>query len=231
MQNNFEYSKTLLHYCLRKKIQFIYASSAAVYGAKKIFDDRDPNQLPLNVYGYSKWLFDCYAQTYLKNPTSQIVGLRYFNVFGPHENHKGKMASVAFHLMNQLRENGVVKLFSAYGGYGDGAHARDFIYVDDVIKINCWFYENQSKSGIFNCGTGQARAFNDIATTLIKLNGNGELVYIPFPDSLKGAYQCFTKANITALRDIGFDAPFMSLEAGIECYFQWFHNAGLFHQT
>ncbi len=231
MKNNYEYSKSLLHYCLQKKIPFIYASSAAVYGAKNNFNDRDPHQLPLNVYGYSKWKFDEYVQPYLKSADSQIVGFRYFNVYGPHENHKGKMASVAFHLMNQLEDNGAVKLFSSYGGYGDGAHERDFIYVDDVVKMNLWFYKNPEKNGIFNCGTGVARSFNDIANTLIALNGSGKLDYIPFPESLKGAYQSFTQANLNALREAGFQASFTTLEAGLEKYFRWFHGDGKFHRA
>ena len=223
MENNYDYSKSLLQYCLDKKIPFIYASSAAVYGAKNNFDDRDPNQLPLNVYGYSKLKFDEYVQSYVYRAESQIVGLRYFNVYGPYENHKGKMASVAFHLMNQLRDHGVAKLFSAYGGYGDGEHERDFIFVEDVVKVNLWFYQHPAKKGIFNCGTGQPRCFNDIAKKLIQLNGGGKLNYIPFPDSLKGTYQCFTQANLSALREIGFTESFTSLEAGLEKYFAWFH--------
>lgn len=224
MKNNYEYSKILLHFCLEKKIPLIYASSGAVYGADEKFDDRDPNQLPLNVYGYSKWKFDEYVQPYFNNATSQIVGLRYFNVYGPHENHKGKMASVAFHLMNQLENSSVVKLFSSYGGYGDGEHKRDFIFVEDVVKVNLWFYKNPAKRGIFNCGTGVARAFNDIAKKLIQLNGSGKLEYISFPDSLKGAYQCFTQANISALRAAGFTDSFTTLEDGLEQYFAWFHR-------
>lgn len=231
MKNNYDYSKSLLHYCLQKKIPFIYASSAAVYGAKNNFDDRDPHQLPLNVYGYSKWKFDEYVQPYLKSADSQIVGFRYFNVYGPHENHKGSMASVAFHLMNQLENDNTVKLFSSYGGYGDGAHERDFIYVDDVVKMNVWFYQNPEKRGIFNCGTGLARSFNDVANTLIALNGSGKCEYIPFPASLKGAYQCFTQANLNALRDIGFQASFTTLEAGLKKYFTWFHGDGKFHRA
>lgn len=230
MKNNYEYSKILLHYCLQKKIPFIYASSAAVYGAKNNFDDQDWEQLPLNVYGYSKWKLDEYVRSYLKNADSQIVGLRYFNVYGPHENHKGKMASVTFHLMNQLENHSTVRLFSSYGGYGDGKQMRDFIFVDDVVKMNLWFYKNPEKKGIFNCGTGQARCFNDIAKKLIHLNGSGKLDYIPFPDSLKGAYQCFTQANLNALRAMGYDEKFTSLEDGLEKYFQWFHGEGKFHR-
>lgn len=230
MKNNYAYSKSLLHYCLKESIPFIYASSAAVYGAKNNFDDQDKAQLPLNVYGYSKWKFDEYVQPYLKNAKSQIVGFRYFNVYGPHENHKGKMASVAFHLMNQLENNGVVKLFSSYGGYGDGAHERDFVFIDDVVKLNLWFYQNPTKKGIFNCGTGEARCFNAIAKKLIALKGSGTVEYIPFPDSLKGAYQCFTQADLNALRACGFADAFTTLEAGLEKYFEWFHGAGVFHR-
>jgi len=230
MQNNYEYSKSVLHFCLQKKIPFIYASSAAVYGAKDNFDDQDWQQLPLNVYGYSKWKFDEYVRPYLNNATSQIVGLRYFNVYGPHENHKGKMASVAFHLMNQLQNNNTVKLFSSYGGYGDGEHERDFIFVDDIVKLNIWFYKNPAKNGIFNGGTGQARCFNDIAKKLIALNGSGTVEYIPFPDSLKGAYQSFTQANNHALRAMGYDEKLTSLENGLEKYFEWFRGEGKFHR-
>ena len=201
-----------------------------MYGAKNNFDDQDPHQLPLNVYGYSKWKFDEYVQSHLKNAASQIVGLRYFNVYGPHENHKGKMASVAFHLMNQLDNTNTVKLFSGYGGYGDGEQERDFIFVEDVVKVNLWFYKNPAKKGIFNCGTGQARSFNDIAKKLIALHGGGKLEYIPFPDSLKGAYQSFTQANLTALRAMGFTESFASLEDGLEKYFHWFRGEGLFHR-
>lgn len=226
MKNNYEYSKILLHYCLAKKIPFIYASSAAVYGAHNDFDDQHWQQLPLNVYGYSKWKFDQYVKPYLKTAESQIVGLRYFNAYGPYENHKGKMASVAFHLINQLKNTGTVKLFSSYGGYGDGEHARDFIFVDDVVRVNLWFYQHPEKRGIFNCGTGAARSFNDVAKTLIALNGSGKLEYIPFPDSLKGSYQCFTQANLQALRAIGFQAGFTTLETGLEKYFLWFQGEG-----
>ncbi|OGT45795.1 MAG: ADP-glyceromanno-heptose 6-epimerase [Gammaproteobacteria bacterium RIFCSPHIGHO2_12_FULL_38_11] len=231
MKNNYDYAKAVLHYCLRKRISFIYASSAAVYGGKTVFSDRDSHQLPLNIYGYSKWQFDQYVQPFLKSAQSQIAGFRYFNVYGPHENHKGKMASVAFHLMNQLESNGIVKLFSSYGGYGDGAHERDFVFIDDVVKMNLWFYQHPEKSGIFNCGTGEARPFNDIANALIQLNGSGKCEYIPFPDSLKGAYQCFTRADLTALRAMGYHDAFTPLEKGLESYFQWFHGEGVFHRT
>lgn len=228
MKNNFTYSKHLLHYCLERKIPFLYASSAAVYGGSTVFDDNATEQYPLNVYGYSKWQFDQYVQPFLRTAESQIVGFRYFNVFGPHEHHKGRMASVAFHLMNQLKDKGVVKLFGAYGGYSDGAHERDFVFVDDVVAVNLWFYEHGDQSGIFNLGTGKARPFQAIADKLIALNGSGTIEYIPFPDALKGAYQCYTQANINKLRDAGCDVVFHSLEDGLENYFNWFHGKGQF---
>jgi ADP-L-glycero-D-manno-heptose 6-epimerase len=159
MRNNYQYSKDLLHYCLAHNTQFIYASSAAVYGADTAFDDTKDSQLPLNVYGYSKWQYDQYAKPYIEQANSQIVGLRYFNVYGPHEQHKGSMASVAFHLMGQLEKNKEIKLFEGYDGYGDGEQSRDFVFVDDVVALNLWFWQNPSLSGIFNCGTGQARPF------------------------------------------------------------------------
>ena len=221
MRNNYDYSKCLLNYCAKHNIQFIYASSAAVYGANSAFKESSQNQLPLNVYGYSKWVFDQYMLRLLPRMQSQVVGLRYFNVYGPHEQHKGCMASVAFHFMNQLRDSGVVKLFESCDGYGNGEQLRDFISVDDVVKMNLWFFNHPDKSGIFNVGTGKARSFNDLAKTLIELNGYGEIQYIPFPDNLKGAYQSFTEADISALRAIGYTDEFYSLEEGLQRYFQW----------
>lgn len=225
MKNNFDYSKSLLTYATHHHIPFIYASSAAVYGASTCFDDTDPNgQTPLNVYGYSKWLFDCYVKRHQKQFTAPVVGLRYFNVFGPHETYKGSMASVAFHLMHQLQQHGTIKLFEGSDGYGPGEQRRDFIYIDDVIRVNLWCWKNGTQ-GIYNCGTGQSRTFNDIATTLIKLHGSGTLTYIPFPDHLKGAYQSFTEANISRLQAAGYTDPFLSLEEGISAYYHWFHRS------
>jgi len=222
MRNNYEYSKQLLHYCLEAKIPFIYASSAAVYGASTVFDDRAPVQLPINVYGYSKWQFDRYVLH--QSIQSQVVGLRYFNVYGPHEQHKGSMASVAFHLMNQLNAGDEVKLFVGTDGYADGEQVRDFIFVDDVVKVNLWFLMNHQARGIFNVGTGQARSFNDLAKTLIRLKGRGAIRYIPFPDHLKGAYQSFTQADLRSLRAIGYNQPFTRLEDGLEQYYNAFHE-------
>ena len=219
MNNNYEYSKSVLHYCLDHCIPVLYASSAAVYGDTTEFNDDDWHQQPLNVYGYSKWKFDQYVKPYLTTAESQIVGFRYFNVYGPHEQHKGSMASVAFHLMNQLRETGVVKLFEGSHGCAAGEQKRDFVFIDDVVAVNLWFFEHPDKRGIFNLGTGEARAFNVIAHTLLKLYGSGRLDYIPFPEHLKNAYQAYTQANISRLRQAGYTAEFTSLEQGVEMYF------------
>lgn len=222
MKNNYEYTKDLFHYCYRLKIPFLYASSAAVYGESLEFDDQDWNQRPLNVYGYSKWKFDEYVKPYIEKGESQIVGFRYFNVYGPHEQHKGGMASVAFHLMNQIRDTGNVKLFEGSHGYEAGEQRRDFVFIDDVVNVNLWFMDHPQQSGIFNLGTGQARAFNDIANTILKLHGSGSLEYIPFPEKLKNAYQAYTQANISALRAAGYTAEFTPLEQGVEAYYQWY---------
>jgi len=222
MRNNYEYSKELLHYCVSKKIPFIYASSAAVYGAREVFDDKSREQKPLNVYGYSKWQFDQYMLDLMPSIESKVVGLRYFNVYGPYEQHKGSMASVAFHLTNQLRAQNKVKLFEGSGAYAPGDQLRDFVYIDDVVKVNLWFLNNpDAPSGIYNVGTGQARSFNDIAHSLIHLHGNGEIEYIAFPAGLKAAYQSFTEADISSLRKAGYDEKFTSLEEGLRHYYHW----------
>lgn len=227
MKNNYDYSKQLLHYCLGRHIPFLYASSAAVYGETQDFNDDDWKQRPLNVYGYSKWKFDQYVRPYLESTTSQIVGFRYFNVYGPYEQHKGSMASVAFHLMNQLRDTGIVKLFEGSHGCAAGDQKRDFVFIDDVVAVNLWFLEHPEKRGIFNLGTGEARAFNVIAHTLLKLNGSGRLEYVAFPEHLKNAYQAYTRANISSLRQAGYAADFTSLEIGVEAYFRWYKTHSL----
>jgi ADP-L-glycero-D-manno-heptose 6-epimerase len=226
MRNNYEYTKQLLHYCAKHRIPLIYASSAAVYGGNQIFKETSLNEVPLNVYGYSKWQFDLYLLQHLAKIQSPVFGLRYFNVYGPHEQHKSSMASVAFHFMNQLRATGVVKLFEGNDGYANGEQLRDFIYVDDVVKVNLWLLEHarsgrKFKSGIYNVGTGQARSFNDVAKILIAANGSGKIEYIPFPEKLKGAYQSFTQADIAKLREAGYTAAFHSLEQGLQNYFAW----------
>lgn len=224
MKNNYEYSKKLLHYCLARKVPFIYASSAAVYGNNTEFAEQRVNEDPINMYAYSKWQFDQYVRTkwpQIQKEATQVVGLRYFNVYGPCEQHKGSMASVAFHLMNQIEQTGVIKLFEGTDGYAHGEQLRDFVFIDDVVKVNLWFYKNRNKSGIFNVGTGQARPFNAIAKTILHLYGQGKLEYIPFPEKLKGAYQSYTQADIRKLREAGYAEEFTSLEEGVTRYFEY----------
>jgi ADP-L-glycero-D-manno-heptose 6-epimerase len=233
MANNYEYSKSLLHYCQAKRIPYLYASSAAVYGAGKIFRETPECEAPLNVYGYSKWLFDEYVRRHLPKRTAQIAGFRYFNVYGPRESHKGRMASVAFHHFNQFRDSGQVKLFEGCDGFGNGEQRRDFISIEDVAKVNLFFLEHRQKSGIFNVGTGRAQAFNDVALTVVNsfrrlsaeppvdlelLQKDGLISYIPFPEGLKGKYQSFTQADISALRRAGYKTPFLTVEEGVGRY-------------
>ena len=221
LSNNYDYSKELLHYCLERRIQFIYASSAAIYGQNQSFAEISENEKPINIYGYSKLLFDRYVRQLLPETQNQIVGLRYFNVYGPHEQHKDTMASVAFHLNTQLLDTGKIKLFSGYAGYADGEQSRDFIYVDDVVAVNLWFLDNPNISGIFNCGTGHSESFNQVAQAVLSWHQKGELEYIPFPDKLKGHYQSFTEANLEQLRTVGYSAEFKNVAAGTKAYLDW----------
>jgi ADP-L-glycero-D-manno-heptose 6-epimerase len=176
----------------------------------------------LNVYGYSKWQFDQYVRRLLPEAKTQIVGLRYFNVYGPREQHKGSMASVAFHHYNQIHEKGVVQLFAGCDGFGDGEQRRDFVYVDDVVSVNLFFFKHPHLSGIFNCGTGASEPFNHIAQAVIRHNNQvGEIQYIPFPEHLKGHYQSFTQADISALRAVGYAQPFKTVAEGVAAYCDW----------
>jgi ADP-L-glycero-D-manno-heptose 6-epimerase len=218
MQNNYSYSQKLLHHCLLNKAQFIYASSAAVYGGAKEFVEDPLFENPLNVYGYSKIQFDRYVRRVAVNAESQVVGLRYFNVYGPREQHKGSMASVAFHFNNQIREEGVANLFMGTDSYGDGEQLRDFVYIDDISNVNLWFLDNPTVSGIFNAGTGRAQSFNDVANAVIQWHGKGKIRYVPFPDHLRGAYQSFTQADLTQLRQSGCDVEFRPVEEGVKHY-------------
>lgn len=228
MENNYEYSKVLLHACQDNGIAFLYASSASVYGGSDVFREERRHEKPLNVYGYSKWQFDQYVRSIQHTFTSQVVGFRYFNVYGPREQHKGSMSSVAFHFNNQIRDSGVCKLFGGTAGYGDGEQRRDFVFVGDVVKVNLWFWANPGKSGIFNLGTGNCQSFNDVANAVIawhKQQGtSGHKDYIPFPDHLKGAYQSFTEADISALRNAGYEAAFATVEEGVKEYLDWLNG-------
>lgn len=221
MRNNFEYSKILLHFCLDHKIPLIYASSAAVYGASEKFSEQPANERPLNVYGYSKILFDQYVRRHLPEAGSQLVGLRYFNVYGPGEDHKDAMASVAFHFHKQIIGDGEARLFCGSGGYADGEQRRDFVYVGDVADVNLWLMDNSQVSGVFNLGSGHSQSFNDVANAVIAWHGRGRIRYIPFPDHLEGSYQSFTEADMSRLRAAGYQAPFRAVEEGVKAYLDY----------
>ncbi|GHD48852.1 ADP-glyceromanno-heptose 6-epimerase precursor [Marinobacter persicus] len=221
MENNYTYSKELLHWCMHRKVPFLYASSAAVYGASDEFREERGCEKPLNVYGYSKWQFDQYVRKMLPVADSQIVGFRYFNVYGPREQHKGKMASVAYHLHEQIKAGQNPKLFEGWDGYPDGGQQRDFVFVDDVCKVNLWFFDNPEKSGIFNLGTGRAQSFLEVAEAVIEYHQKGKVEFIPFPDELKGRYQSFTQADVSALRDAGYAEAFTDVAGGVAAYLAW----------
>lgn len=233
MQNNYRYSVELLDYCQNEEVPLLYASSASVYGAGPVFKEGRENEAPLNVYAYSKFLFDQVVRRRWHRRSAQIVGLRYFNVYGEREAHKGRMASVAFHLFNQYRAEGYVKLFEGNDGYAHGAQLRDFISVEDVAKVNMHLLEHGDVSGIFNLGTGRAQSFNDVAVatlnalrasegspplSLDELLQQGLLRYIPFPEQLKGKYQSYTQADMGDLRKAGYNEPFLDVEQGVSRY-------------
>ncbi len=224
MQNNFEYSKTLLHHCLEHAIPYMYASSASVYGSGSVFREDPANERPINLYAYSKYLFDQYVRRYLSEAGSQIVGLRYFNVYGPREQHKGRMASVAFHFDQQVAETGTARLFAGSGGYADGEQRRDFVYVEDAAAVNLWCMNQPNVRGIFNLGTGRSQTFNDVAKAVIGFHGRGKIEYIPFPAELEGRYQSFTEADISALRSAGYAGEFRPVEQGVKAYLEWLHR-------
>ena len=229
MENNYRYSKLLLDWCQEEEVPLLYASSGSVYGAGPEFREERACERPLNVYGYSKFLFDQLVRRTLPGKTAQIAGFRYFNVYGPNEAHKGRMASVAFHAYNQLVSQGKVKLFVGSGGYADGEQRRDFVHVDDVVDVNLWFLERRHLSGIYNCGTGRAQTFNELASAVInavqgtsfaptELAARGLIEYIPFPAGLKDKYQSFTEADLTRLRGAGYPGEFKSVEQGVAAY-------------
>ena len=241
MENNYRYSVDLLAYCQSESVPLIYASSAAVYGAGPIFKEARENERPLNVYGYSKFLFDQVARRRWDDNTAQVVGLRYFNVYGPREAHKERMASVAFHCFNQYRQTGKVKLFESSGNYAAGEQRRDFISVEDVVEVNLYFLDNPKKSGIFNCGTGASQTFNDVAVATVNalraeagenplpladLARQGVIEYVPFHEGLKGRYQSFTQADLADLRSAGYDASFFNVQTGVARYVEWLLESG-----
>ncbi|WP_369584181.1 ADP-glyceromanno-heptose 6-epimerase [Kingella oralis] len=237
MENNYQYSLDLLDWCQDERIPFLYASSAAVYGKGTAFREERALEKPLNVYGYSKFLFDQVVRRRIaQGLTAQVVGFRYFNVYGMREQHKGRMASVAYHHFNQYRSQGYVNLFGAYENYGNGEHSRDFVSVEDVAKVNLYFFDNFEKSGIFNLGTGRSQPFNDLAAATVNAcraaEGKpklslAELVeqqlirYTPFPEDLAGKYQSFTQADTEKLRAAGYADDFYTVEQGVERYVAW----------
>jgi ADP-L-glycero-D-manno-heptose 6-epimerase len=240
MENNYRYSVSLLKFCQDNDAPFLYASSASVYGAGRVFREERAHEGPLNVYGYSKFLFDQYVRRMWDERSAQIVGFRYFNVYGPREQHKGRMASVAFHFFNQCREHGNVRLFEGCDGYDNGEQRRDFVSVEDIVKVNLWCLDNPDVSGIFNLGTGRCQSFNDVAVatvntcrlrdglaplSLADMQEQGIIEYISFPEALKGKYQSYTEADMGALREAGYDAPFLTVEEGVARYVEHLSGA------
>jgi ADP-L-glycero-D-manno-heptose 6-epimerase len=235
LDTNYRCSKDLLDACQAQGTRLLYASSAATYGGSATFREEPAFELPLNVYGYSKLLFDNVVRR-MSGQGAQVAGFRYFNVYGPREQHKGRMASVAFHNFNQFRDAGKVKLFGAYGGYAQGEQVRDFISVDDVVAVNLWFLQHPDQSGLFNLGTGRAQPFNDVAMAVVnasrglkgepalpldELVKRGFIEYIPFPDALVGKYQCYTQADMTRLSAAGCDHRFADVATGVARYVEW----------
>jgi ADP-L-glycero-D-manno-heptose 6-epimerase len=233
MENNFRYSLDLFEWCHARRVPLLYASSASVYGNGRVFVEERAHEAPLNLYGYSKFLFDQVVRRRFAARTAQVAGFRYFNVYGPREAHKGRMASVAFHFFNQYLGQGRVKLFEGSGGFADGEQRRDFVSVEDVVRVNLHFLDNPERSGIFNLGTGRAQSFNDVAVatinavrrskgepamTLAQLKSAGAIEYVPFPPQLVGKYQSFTEADLARLRAAGYETPFLSVEEGVGRY-------------
>ncbi len=254
MRNNYTLSCDLLDACQSQGTRLLYASSAATYGGSSSFIESPEFEQPLNVYGYSKLLFDQKLRRQLgtgfQRAKAQVVGFRYFNVYGPREQHKGRMASVAFHQFHQFQKEGKVRLFGEYGGYGPGAQMRDFVFVDDVVAVNLWFFDHPKASGLFNLGSGRAQPFNDVASSVVQalrsdavpstpaneaanalnlvaanavpaLLAAGLIEYTAFPEALRGKYQCFTQADLGALRATGCDHAFADVQTGVTRYMQW----------
>lgn len=235
MKANYEYSKSILHFCMDHRIPFIYASSASTYGSgKNGFREGDECEDALNPYAFSKLLFDRYVRQVMPEAQSQIVGLKYFNVYGPQEHHKGNMASIFYQLYNQVKATDTCKLFEGYGTFSDGTpipnggQKRDFVYVKDVVKVNLWFWENEGPSGIYNCGTGQAHSYNEVADSVIKAMGTGHIEYRSFPEVLKGKYQNFTEADRTNLEAAGYDLGFTDMYEAVKEYCDFLEAGGYF---
>jgi len=219
MSNNYDYSKRLLQWCNAKNINFLYASSASVYGnGKHGFRVKRECEYPINMYAYSKFQFDQYVRQILPETKCQIAGFRYFNVYGPREQHKGSMSSTAYHFNRQVIEQKKASLFEGCDGLANGEQKRDFVYVEDVIKVNLWFLDHPGQRGIYNVGTGRAETFNTVAQAVINWHKEGSIEYIPFPEHLKGSYQSYTRADISSLRQAGYTDEFLTVDQGIKKY-------------
>ena len=229
MRVNYEYSKSLLHFCMQHRIPFFYASSASTYGSgKNGFTEGDLCEDALNPYAFSKLAFDRYVRQVLPEAKSRIVGLKYFNVYGPQEHHKGKMASIFYQLYNQIKETGAARLFKGIDGYKDGEQRRDFVYVKDVVKVNLWFWEKKGPSGIYNCGTGTAHTYNEAAQAVIDALGKGKIEYREFPEVLRGKYQNYTQADKTQLMEAGYDEGFYDMKDAVKEYVDFLEAGGYF---
>ncbi len=225
MEHNFAFSRAMFTWCTAHGVPLVYASSAAVYGAGSVFAEEPGNEHPLNVYGYSKLAFDQYVRARMAHVESPVIGLRYFNVYGPREQHKGRMASVVFHFDRQLAEAGRVRLFGASHGYAAGEQRRDFIHVDDAVAVTRWCAgQPAGSSGIYNCGTGRAASFNAVAAAIVGWHGRGSVEYIEFPPDLEGAYQAHTEADLTRLRAAGFAGTFRDVAQGVPEYLSWLNS-------
>jgi ADP-L-glycero-D-manno-heptose 6-epimerase len=216
MRQNYEYSKQVFAFATSRGIPLVYASSASVYGSGREFRVSEDCERPINVYAFSKLMFDRFVRQNMAGVRSPVVGLRYFNVYGPGEVHKGKMASVIHHFNEQLKSGDEIALFAGSDGYDDGEQRRDFIHVDDVVAVNLW--AATARSGIYNLGTGQARSFNDVARAVLRFHGRGNIRYVPFPDHLRGSYQSFTEADLAGLRAAGYSGAFLDIDAGVQRY-------------
>ncbi|WP_411728079.1 ADP-glyceromanno-heptose 6-epimerase [Methyloglobulus sp.] len=226
MTNNYDYSKRLLHWCITKKSAFMYASSASVYGnGKHGFRVGRDCEHPINMYAYSKFQFDQYVRQILPESACQIAGFRYFNVYGSREQHKGAMSSTAYHFNRQVIEQKKAKLFAGCDGLADGEQKRDFVYVDDVVKVNLWFLDHPEQRGIYNVGTGRAETFNTVAQAVINWHKEGAIEYIPFPEHLKGSYQSYTQADISGLRQAGYTEEFLTVDQGVSRYLDELNSA------
>ena len=236
MQNNYEYSQAVMNFCVDNEIDFIYASSASTYGdGHNGFTEKETCEGALNPYAFSKLMFDRFVLQNLRdnlfNVESKIIGLKYFNVFGPQEFHKGRMASIAYQMYKQIKTTGIIKLFKGTGGYEDGEQRRDFIYVKDVAKVNLWCWENDIKNGIYNCGTGNATTFNAVAQAVISALGTGKIEYIDFPEELEGKYQSFTQSDTRKLLRAGYDGGFTNINDAVKEYCEFLEDGGYYEKN